>query len=117
VNLDVLSAWVASGSALVSLLGAITAAIQLSKARRLRSIASRVDSLESDWLELQALIRRMDARDRMRSVRAAKEESSTSPTTPTKRRMNGRPDPITQPAEWKAWMRENFPPGAHAPKE
>jgi hypothetical protein len=107
MNSVALFAWIACASGLVSLLAVILAAARLSKGPRLRSLGSKVDTLQSDYDELLAVVKRMDARDRMRQVRAGKtteEDGSSSPTRPTKG-----PDPIKDPVAWKRWMRNNRP--------
>lgn len=57
------------------------------------SCESRVRTLEADLTELQELLKRMDARDRMRRVRAAKDQ------------VDEEPDPFKDPVGWKLYMR------------
>jgi hypothetical protein len=62
-----------------------------------------------------ALLKRIDARDRMRQVRSGKTEEIESSST-TRRSKNAKPDPLAQPAEWKAYMRAQHPAiGVHNP--
>lgn len=56
---------------------------------RLNALAERQDAVE-------ALLQKIDARDRMRKVRAGRDPSNDGP-----------PDPRADPAGWKAWMRAN----------
>lgn len=65
------------------------------------SCESRVSTLEADMSELEKLLQRMDARDRMRKVRAARDDS-------------GEPDPHRDPAAWKAHMRRRRALGGDA---
>ncbi len=103
--------------ALISCGAALRAAGPRSLARKLRSLQSSFDTLQADYSELLEILKRLDARDKMRSVRAGREPESSAPTTPRKR-MNGRPDPITDPNAWKAWMRESNPTvGVHKPPQ
>ena len=117
------SAWFASVSVLLSTIAALLAAVRLSSVPRLRSLKSEVASLRSDLDELQQLLKRMDARDRMRAVRRGESpttepESSESSRTTSNRRRNGAPDPFTSPEEWKRHMRAAHPPiGRHTPPE
>lgn len=110
-----LYAWIAYASVLLSALAVCLAAVRLFKGHSLRSLQSRVGGLESELSEMAALLARIDARDRMRKVRSAKTEPEESSLT-TNRSKNAKPDPISQPAEWKAYMRAQHPAiGPHNP--
>lgn len=103
VSLSALAAFV---WALVAAVSAALAGIQLSRARALRSHVSRLACLEAEVSELQLLLKRMDARDRMRAIRASSPDpESQSSQTPTETQ----PNPFTDPAEWKRYMRARAP--------
>lgn len=104
---DVLFASIASLCALVTALVALYVAARPFRDRRYLSLRSASDSLRADYDELLLLVKRMDARDKMRQVRMGRSESESPPSTRSK--ANGRPDPMTHPNEWKAYMRETQP--------
>jgi len=116
VTADQVSVWLAIAPVIAAWSAVALAGFQLSKARRLRSLGSRCDCLEADLAEISAVIRKMDARDRMRTIRANRPETDGSSETPIRRRPAGKPDAIQNPQEWKTWMRENYPAvGVHSP--
>ena len=91
-----LFAYVASISAVAISLAAMLVALRWSSAAHLRrSLTSKLGCLQEAVEDLREWTQRIDARDKMRRVRA-KNRDSAEPETP---------DPITQPAEWKAHMR------------
>jgi len=98
-------AWIACVSALVSALGALVVEVRLSKVPKLRSLLSRVEGLETELSEMGALLKRIDARDRMRAVRSAKTDQTDS-SSPTK---ENAPDPIREPLAWKRYMQQHHP--------
>ena len=108
----------AAVSAMAALGSAGGAAALLFRARRYRSLASRCDGLEAEVSELTSLLKRMDARDRMRAIRASdRAEDSPSSTTPIMRR-DAKPDAIADPQAWKTWMRAKYPAiGPHRPPQ
>lgn len=99
--------WFSIGSALaavISIAGAwrawrywratadVVAALKRSPALGTPSSDARVSSLETAVNDLVDAVERLQKADRMRKVRAGV-------------RVHGEPDPVTQPAEWKAHMR------------
>jgi hypothetical protein len=108
MSLEWLSASIALVSIPLSIIAALSAAALRSSARKLRSLQSDVVILKADCAELHEILVRLDARDRMRRVRAAKPDDSSSSQTP----LEARPDPHTDPVGWKRWMRNNHPLGA-----
>ena len=101
--------WLCVSLALLSIAISITAALYAvgppSSARRLRSVQSKLDTLSSDYAEVLDMVKRLDARDRMRAVRAGRTvESSPSQTQP-----GSPPNPNTDPVAWKAYMRTHHP--------
>lgn len=107
-------AWFAFASATVALLAALAAVASLSKARKHRSLPSRLDLVESQLEEYFALLKKMDNRDRMRAVRLNRTDQGES----SSRTKSDKPDPHTNPEGWKRWMRQHAPPSALThPKE
>jgi hypothetical protein len=100
MNTELAFAYGASALALLVAIAAMLAAVRHSSARRIRSCESKLATLSSDMDELGSLLKAMDARDRMRAVRARQEPRSESSPTPT-----DVPNPYTNPAEWKRHMR------------
>lgn len=94
-------AFAAASSAALAILGAFAAHRHAAAAREAASTArgkSSNDSRVPDLIErvevLETLIRKLDARDKMRSVRLGSRRTDT-----------GEPDPHTDPQGWKAHMR------------
>lgn len=106
--------WIASASVLLSVLAACLAAARLSKAPKLRSLLSRLDGCETELLEMGALLKRIDARDRMRAVRSGK-TAETDSSSQTK--ANDCPDAYADPVGWKKWKTINEPPHIGRHKE
>ena len=103
---DALFASIACVSALLSLCAVLIAVIRPYKDRRHLSLLSRVEACEAAWNEMEALLKRIDARDRMRAIRSGRTEQTDS-SSPTK--TDGKPDPVLDPQGWKKWMREHEP--------
>lgn len=106
-----LCAFIAFGSALVAVFAVKRAAPLRSMAQKLRSLESSFGSLNTDVSEIWALLRRLDARDRMRKIRAG-ETNQTGDLLQSSTTSSKAPNPHTHPNEWKAWMRHHKPPSA-----
>lgn len=98
----------ASLSTLLSLLAALFAAARRFRDPALRSLQSSVAALRAGHDEHERILVAQEARDRMRRVRAAaRDPSSSSPIPPEN--PNEKPDPYKDPVAWKRWMREHNP--------
>lgn len=106
-----LSVWIALGSLAAAIGAALLAAVRRYRDPQLRSLASAIASLQADSAEVSELLRKLEARDRMRRVRRGLGSESSERT------ISDVPDPYTNPAEWKKAMRAKLPASIAAHKE
>ncbi len=98
--IEVISAFVAGCFGVLALLGALAAhrharaAAELSQDRGMPLLKSQVSGLAERLDAMEELLKRIDARDRMRSVRLGKRATAAD-----------EPDPFTDPQGWKSAMR------------
>ncbi len=97
--IELISAFAAAAFGVLSLIGAVAAHRHArasreasSQDRPTQSLKSQVSGLEERLTELETLLQRIDARDRMRKVRAG-------------RTAEAEPNPYQDPEGWKARMR------------
>jgi len=100
--IQVISAWIAGCFGVLAIVGALAAhrharaakAAASSPDRGMRSVESRLSSLEQQLSDLQTAVEQLLNREKMRRVRQGA-------------KVTGEPDPHTDPAAWKAFMRRN----------